>query len=112
MKTEITEGNRLIDLMLGREPMNWNPSHAIRDYHNDWQKIMIAIEYLEESLYLQVEIKGKNCFIYWMGAEPEDAKLLAFLTKFNGIDIDSGTKLSATYTAVVTFIEHFNNLKG
>lgn len=103
--------NDIISKFMNVEPMNWNPSHSVRDYHNDWRKLMHVVDSIENDYYLQVDIVGYNCFIHWMGAEPDDPVLLSMLQKFNGIDEDAPTKLESTYTAVIKFIEYLNERK-
>lgn len=102
------ESNKLIAEFMGVEPMNWNPSHAIKDYHNSWNMIMNVIDKIESDIYLHIKICKLNCAIYWMGVEPEDKKLFEFLESFKGIDVDSDTKIKAVYTAIVYFILIYN----
>lgn len=104
MKTEITEGNRLCAEFMGWTPILGkgesidNYRFELLPYNKDWNILIKIVERIESMGY-EVSITSNRCSIW---NEQESCSVVEI----------SDTKLSTTYTAVVTFIEHFNNLKG
>ena len=80
-----------------------------QDYENNWSALMPVIEKIE-SKGVAVQITLNNCFISWLGCEPEDEQLLKFLQDFNFVDVDGESKIEAVYKGVVAFINDFNSL--
>lgn len=77
-------------------------------YHESWEWLMPVVDRIE-SLLLSVQITDNNCFISWLGAEPDDKEFLKRLEQFDGIDEYGDTKIEAVYNAVSKFIEWYND---
>lgn len=104
MEEKILNGNKLIALFVGKEingvAVNWETPDVIigsLKYHSDWNELMFVVEYLED-LSVFVDIGVCECFIY-TGTQA-DKKIISGC-------LSDESKIHATYTAVLTFVENY-----
>lgn len=85
--------------------IGWNDKCG--NYHELWGSLMLVVERIETLMYVSVTIELSECYIDWLGEEPEDIRLLNMLSSMEQIHKDSNSKISSTFNACVEIVSMY-----